>query len=278
MFFPLLLLLQSPAALPTMDEVDFNECMRLASGDAQSGIVRANEWAQKGGGWRAKQCLGFSQFKAGNAAAALTAYEQAAQQATTAKAGDSGKLWVQAGNAALLAGQPPRAIDYLGKAIAGGQLRGEGLGEAHIDRARAHAAAGDMAKAKADLEQAHNLVPQDPLGWLLSATLARREGDLPRARNDIATAAKIAGGDPAIARFSGRRSRRGLFISRQRRRCISRLELRKAQTLFRAPAAAFLRPFIGAHDARLRVPRREPHTFVKVDLVHRGEGGRRLQQ
>ena len=203
MFFPLLLWLQSPAALPSMEEVDFNECMRLASGDAQSGIVRANEWAQKGGGWRAKQCLGFSQFKAGNAAAALTAYEQAAQQATTAKAGDSGKLWVQAGNAALLAGQPPRAIDYLGKAITGGQLRGEALGEAHIDRARAYAAAGDMAKAKADLEQAHNLVPQDPLGWLLSATLARREGDLPRARNDIATAAKIAGGDPAIALEAG---------------------------------------------------------------------------
>ncbi|WP_337829235.1 tetratricopeptide repeat protein [Pseudonocardia sp. TMWB2A] len=203
MFFPLLLLLQSPAALPSMDEVDFNECMRLASGDAQSGIVRANEWAQKGGGWRAKQCLGFSQFKAGNSAAALTAYEQAAQQATTAKAGDSGKLWVQAGNAALLAGQPPRAIDYLGNAITSGQLRGEALGEAHIDRARAYAAAGDMAKAKADLEQAHNLVPQDPLGWLLSATLARREGDLPRARNDIATAAKIAGGDPAIALEAG---------------------------------------------------------------------------
>ena len=203
MVLPLLLLLQSPAALPSMEEVDFNECMRLASGDAQSGIVRANEWAQKGGGWRAKQCLGFSQFKAGNVAAALTAYEQAAQQATTVKAGDSGKLWVQAGNAALLAGQPPRAIDYLGKAITGGQLRGEGLGEAHIDRARAYAAAGDMAKAKADLEQAHNLVPQDPLGWLLSATLARREGDLPRAQNDIATAAKIAGGDPAIALEAG---------------------------------------------------------------------------
>ncbi len=203
MFLPLLLALQSPASLPTMDEVKLGECIKLAGGDAPSGIADASAWSGKGGGWRARQCLGFAQFKAGNPSAAMVAYEQAATLAAAEKSGETGKLWAQAGNAALIARDPANAIAFLDKAVATGQLTGDGLGELHIDRARAYAASGDMNKAKADLEQAHNLVPQDPLGWLLSATLARREGDLTRAKADIATAAKLATQDPAIALEAG---------------------------------------------------------------------------
>ncbi len=203
MFLPLLLLMQSPASLPTMDEVKRAECMRLAGEDAPSGIAEASAWSGKGGGWQARQCLGFAQFRAGNAAAAMAAYEQAALLAAGIQSDQTGKLWAQAGNAALIARDPAKAIAFLDKAVATGQLTGEALGELHIDRARAYAAGGDMAKARTDLEQAHNLVPQDPLGWLLSATLARREGDLVRARADIATAARLAAKDPAIALEAG---------------------------------------------------------------------------
>ncbi len=63
-----------------------------------------------------------------------------------------------------------------------------------------------MADAKAvrtDLEAALTLVPQDPLAWLLSATAARRAGDLPRAATDIAEARKRAPDDAGVALESG---------------------------------------------------------------------------
>ena len=49
----------------------------------------------------------------------------------------------------------------------------------------------------------HELAPQDPLGWLLSATLARRMGDLETAKNDIGVAGKLVISDPAIALEAG---------------------------------------------------------------------------
>lgn len=209
MFLPLLIMLQTTApsgvSLPTMEEVRLDECLALAALDPQSGIVDANDWMRKNGGWRAQQCLGFAQHKQGDYKAAQTAFVKAATEAQRMRVDttDVGKLWLQAGNAALVAGDIVPAISHFNTAIGGGAFSGEALGEIHIDRARAHGVVGDMAAAKADLIKAHELVPQDPLGWLLSATLARREGDLVTARADIATAAKLATKDPAIALEAG---------------------------------------------------------------------------
>jgi Flp pilus assembly protein TadD len=50
---------------------------------------------------------------------------------------------------------------------------------------------------------AAKLVPQDPLIWLLSASLARRNGDLDRARTDIAEAARLSPDDPSVALEAG---------------------------------------------------------------------------
>lgn len=209
MFLPLLLMLQTTApsgvVMPTMDEVRLDECLALAASDPQSGIVDANDWLRKNGGWRARQCLGFAYHKQGNHKAATDAFASAVTDAQSSGA-DSiavGKLRLQAGNAALVAGDIVPAITHFNTAIGSGAFSGEALGEIYIDRARANGVVGDMAAAKADLAKAHELVPQDPLGWLLSATLARREGDLTRARADIAIAAKLAAKDPAIALEAG---------------------------------------------------------------------------
>ena len=209
MLLPFLLMLQTTApsgvSLPTMEEVRLDECLALAASDPQSGIVDANDWMRKNGGWRAQQCLGFAQHKQGDYKAAQAAFAKAATEAQRMRvdATDVGKLWLQAGNAALVAGEIVPAISHFNTAIGSGAFSGEALGEIHIDRARAHGVVGDMTAAKADLVKAHELVPQDPLGWLLSATLARREGDLVTARADIATAAKLAAKDPAIALEAG---------------------------------------------------------------------------
>ena len=115
----------------------------------------------------------------------------------------SANLWAQAGNAALAGEQYLRAISFFDTVIAGGALTGQKLGEAHLDKARALVALNRTEDAKAEFAAVHELVPQDPLGWLLSATLARREGDLQTALSHIAEAAKLAPQDADIALEAG---------------------------------------------------------------------------
>jgi len=67
-----------------------------------------------------------------------------------------------------------------------------------IDRARATVASADNAPARADLDTALALDPSDPTAHLLSAALARRAGDLPRARRDIAEARRLAPADADV--------------------------------------------------------------------------------
>jgi tetratricopeptide (TPR) repeat protein len=115
----------------------------------------------------------------------------------------SGQLWAQAGNASLAGGDFPKARLAFDAALAGGQLRGADEGEAHLDRARAAVAMKDSKAARADFDAASKLVPEDALVWLLSATLARRDGDLARASADIAEAAKRSPDDASVALEAG---------------------------------------------------------------------------
>ena len=94
-------------------------------------------------------------------------------------------------------------MKYLGAALEQNSLDGLLKGEVHLDMARAFVALNQYDEAKAQFALVHELVPQDPLGWLLSATLARRMGDLALAKADITAAAKLVEADPAIALEAG---------------------------------------------------------------------------
>lgn len=186
-----------------LDAIRFDECHDAAVDDPATGIVDANEWIADGGGFLARQCLGFAHTQRGEFAAAAEVFRRAAQEAEAARDWRSANLWAQAGNAALAAGDAAGARTALDAALAQGTLTGVQLGEAYLDRARAAAALGDMAGARSNIDAATPHVPQDPLLWLLSATLARRMDDLARAQNDIATAAQLGPRDAAIALEAG---------------------------------------------------------------------------
>ncbi|PMX56242.1 hypothetical protein C1Y13_29165, partial [Pseudomonas sp. FW305-33] len=91
-----------------------------------------------------------------------------------------------------------KARSALDAALATGTLTGLSLGEEHLDRARAMVAGDDMENARDDIDHALSEVPTDPLAWLLSATLARRMQEVPRAKKDIAEALRLGGDDPAV--------------------------------------------------------------------------------
>lgn len=207
LILPMMLAAATPAApaiaLPQGEEARFKACVEKIDHDPESAIAFAGQWRLAGGNIGARQCLGMAYAAQQRWASAITALEQAANAAQAASDARAASLWVQAGNAALAAGDAAKARTCFDAAIILGTLKGPEEGEARLDRARALVASGDQVKARTDLDAALKLVPEDPLAWLLSATLARRMGDLARAQNDISEAAKRASDDPSVALEAG---------------------------------------------------------------------------
>lgn len=177
-------------------------CLAEANRAPDAGIAAAQGWAREGGGAYAAQCHGYALGKAERWKEAADAFEAGAATSGL-DAVTRARLWSQAGNAALIGGDAPRAMRALDQALAQPLPRTLATGEIHLDRARARVATGDLPGARADLDQAVVLAAADPLAWLLSATLARRMDDLPLARAHIEEAARRARGDAAIALEQG---------------------------------------------------------------------------
>ena len=204
------MLLQAAAASTTPQagppdpvEQRFDRCVNVASIDPVKAESDAGQWQRDGGGFLAHQCLGITYATELRWSAAAAEFEAAARGGEIAHDKRAANYWAQAGNAWLAAGQPLNARGALNAALASGTLEGLQRGEANLDRARAFVASGDLASARADLDRACVDAAGDPLAWLLSATLARRMGELPRAKKDIAEAVRLAGDDASVQLEAG---------------------------------------------------------------------------
>lgn len=177
-------------------------CLSSADIKPETGLAEATKWASQGGGAYAAHCKGYALGKAGRFADAAAAFESGAVQ-PGADLPTQARLWSQAGNAALAGGDPARALADLNHALERPLPASLSTGEIHLDRARARVATGDLKGARSDMDQTLVMAPQDPLAWLLSATLARRMDDLPMARAHIEQAAKLSRNDGDIALEQG---------------------------------------------------------------------------
>lgn len=194
---------QTVPAAPAKEPPRFTQCMDLATSDPGKALTDAVQWRSEGGGVLARQCLGVAYANSGKWAAAAGTFEDAAREAETGKDPRAPQYWASAGNAWIAAQEPAKARAAIDAALATGALTGLDLGEAHLDRARAMVALGDMDTARSDIDKTLSYAPSDPLAWLLSATLARRAGDLPRAATDITQALKLSGDDPSVQLEAG---------------------------------------------------------------------------
>lgn len=196
-------LLQAAQPLPTLNEVQFTECLDLALKDAPSAVTDASLWAQQGGGYLARACQGFalaSDFKFDLATPVLTEAAKGAQEKGDPRAA---RFWAQAGNSAIADGKPEIALDALDKALALTTLDNKERADSEIDRARALVALDRATDAEKSLVTARQLSPENGTAWLLSATLARRLNKLPDALTYIQTAAPLSPRDPAVALEAG---------------------------------------------------------------------------
>src|SRR3546814_4242382 len=78
----------------------FNACLDAAIDSPEAGAKWAEQWRIAGGGYLARQCLGFAYAEQKRWLPAMTAFQQAADEADIARDPTSGQLWAQAGNAA----------------------------------------------------------------------------------------------------------------------------------------------------------------------------------
>lgn len=206
--FSVFILLQAatPAAaqpLPTLDEVQFEECLTLARTDAASAVMDASLWSQQGGGYLAKACQGIALASDFRFAEAIPVLTEAAQGADAKADSRAARFWAQAGNAAIADNKPAEALIALDKALASPAPNNAERADIEVDRGRTLVALNrpdDGAKA---LASARTLGPENGAAWLLSATLARRMEKLPDALSYIQTAASLLPRDPAVALEAG---------------------------------------------------------------------------
>ena len=200
---------RSPAGdgrIPTPEKFakPFQECLDRAIQSPEQGVAFAQKWRLEGGGFYARHCMGFAYARAERWAPAVISFEQAAEDAErSGEMAQSARLWAQAGNAALAAGDAAKARASFDAALARGMPDGLEKGEAYLDRARALVALGDAKGARESLDVALDQAGQDPLAWLLSATLARRSGELKLAQEHIARAVQLSPDDASVALEEG---------------------------------------------------------------------------
>ena len=198
---PFLLALAAAAQAPSPPSAE--ACAALVKAAPEQAIALANDWRLKGGGFKARTCLGLAYAKLERWAPAATAFEQAAMEAETAKDSGRAHFWAQSGNSWVAAGDPAKARRAFDAALAVPTLTDELRGEVHLDRARAAVAAGDFASARGDIDQGLKLVPGDPFAWYLSSALALREERVARAKEDIAKAVSLAPDDADVLLHAG---------------------------------------------------------------------------
>ena len=190
--------------VPAKFAAPFQACLDQALEDPTAGVAFAEKWRIDGGGFYARHCMGFAFARAERWSPAIIAFQQAAEEAErSGEMVQSARLWAQAGNAALASGDAAKARGDFDAALARGLPDGLEKGEVHLDRARALVALGETEAARDSIDVALIQAPKDPLGWLLSATLARRSGEMSLAQAHIARAVQLSPDDASVALEEG---------------------------------------------------------------------------
>ena len=104
----------SDGRIPVPDKyaAKFQACLDQAVEAPDKGIDFAQQWRIEGGSFYARNCMGFAYARAERWAPAIVAFEQGADEAErNGEMVQSGRLWAQAGNAALAAGDAAKARD-----------------------------------------------------------------------------------------------------------------------------------------------------------------------
>lgn len=193
---------------PSAEQDRLTVCLEQATYDPSTALVTANLWISEAQGAERAfplQCLGMTYTRLLRWEAAERAFLDARRAMLDINPFQRARLAAMAGNSALADNRHEAALEHFALAVADAEKGGDRMlaGEIQIDRSRALVALGRIAEAEEALANARRDAAQNSDAWLLSATLARRNGDLERAHAQILTAAGLDRTNPAIALEAG---------------------------------------------------------------------------
>ncbi len=199
---------RAQARPPLQEPSRLQACLDDAEASPSEAIEEAEAWLTTVKGTtqvEPNRCLGAAHSRRGEWAEAEAAFLAARDAAAASDYVRRAQLGGMGGNAALAGQAADRALAALDLAHADAAKAGDVRlsGEIAIDRARALVALGRDADAANALAEARSAAANNSLGWLLSATLSRRQGKLAEAQAQIVTAATLAPTDPEIGLEAG---------------------------------------------------------------------------
>lgn len=196
-------------APPTSSPELLKQCLDLAMTSPSQAIEVAQNWLAGAKTMKdragAKQCHALAMVRIEGFAEAAPLFLSARADTPANEADERARLAALAGNALLAADDPAGALGALdlARGDAAGGLDAKQRGGIEIDRARALVALSRPDEAAAALTAARIAAPDNHQGWLLSATLARRQGKLADAQIYIERAAQLFPVDPEIGLEAG---------------------------------------------------------------------------
>jgi tetratricopeptide (TPR) repeat protein len=186
--------MRNPSPAPRVAPALLTDCLALIRADPAAAlefVAARRPGAQGLAAAHLDHCRGVALAATGAYAEAAEAFIAAREAVGADQATYRARLGAMAGNAALAAGDPEGALGALDQATADAGGKGSLAGEIALDSARALVALGQTDEAAGALAAARDALPYDAQAWLLSATLARRTGDLTTAQAQIQRAAEI---------------------------------------------------------------------------------------
>ncbi|MBB3764644.1 tetratricopeptide repeat protein [Sphingomicrobium lutaoense] len=143
-------------------------------------------------------CRAVAAQRDGRHADSAAAFEDAASLSAIDDLDQSARALVAAGNMWLLADRPEAAANVIDRALALNRLDPVQRGLALMDRARASVAMLEPKVAEGFATEAQALIPEDPFVWYFTSGLALYAGDLERAKEDIDRALALAPDAPEV--------------------------------------------------------------------------------
>lgn len=184
------------------------ECLALAGDDPPGAIDAAQAWLEQAKGSEQadpQHCMGIAYNYLSRWSDAELAFVAARDAVAANERGRKASLGAMAGLAALdqQAFERAEAALLAAHADAVAAERSELAGDISIYRSRALVALSRAAEAETALTEGRTTSPANPAGWLLSATLSRRQGKLEQAQAQIERAAELMPIDPQIGLEAG---------------------------------------------------------------------------
>jgi tetratricopeptide (TPR) repeat protein len=184
------------------------QCLELIRSSPLEGLKLADAWLLEAKGSARSEpgeCKGLALSRLGRWDEAAAVFATAHDDTPLHELALRARRGAMAGNAALAGGKAEAALAAFDAAHAEAR-RAKDLavaGGIALDRARALVALDRTEEAAAALAEARAVSPGNPLTWLLSATLSRRQGKLVEAQAQIERGAALAPADPEIGLEAG---------------------------------------------------------------------------